>query len=197
VKFHLTYQGELKHNSAAGADHVQEIRKQFHPQLCKLWNSHPLLLQWPHPQLNSQHHPQRMRDFLAHEFERLGYHFVPLAMTRYNALVSLEILFLRAGVPGTILRSADLDGRLKTLLDGLRMPTQKQEFGSYDKPAEGEDPFYCLMEDDKLVSNLSIKTDALLQPTAADGRLHTHDARVVIGVHVGTYVPAVWSMPFT
>lgn len=195
VDFHLTFEGELK-GARGGADHVHEIRKVFHPQLRKLWRDHPLLINWPHPEKPSQHNPERMVDYLAEQFKRNGYRFVPLAMSKYSAVVTLDILFLRSGIPGTILSSADLDARLKTLVDALRMPSHQQELGA-NLPNHDEDPFFCLMEDDKLVGNMSIQTDALLQTTSSDGLFHKHDARVVIKVKVGTYVPFAWNHPFT
>jgi len=37
-------------------------------------------------------------------------------------------------------------------------------------PAEGKDPFYCLLEDDRLVSHLEVETDTLLDtPTGDNG----------------------------
>jgi hypothetical protein len=34
----------------------------------------------------------------------------------------LNILFLRADIPGKVVQSGDIDNRLKTLFDALRMP---------------------------------------------------------------------------
>ena len=102
--------------------------------------------------------------------------------------MSLDILFLRSGIPGSIMRSADLDGRLKTLVDGLRRPMQLHELGKYTNPDAGEDPFFCVMEDDKLVGNISISTDVLLQPTPRSSGYHdTHDCLVVVAVSLRKY----------
>ena len=201
VEFYLTYDGQLKGDG--GADHIMDIRKVFHPQLRKFWADHPLLKGWIYPPKptglvrDAAVVPPSMKDHLADEFACNGYKFVPLAMVKYHALVTLDILFLRSGVPGTILKSADLDARLKALIDALRIPNQKQELGSYLPPTVNEDPFFCLMEDDKLVSNMSIRTDSLLQATAPKGVFYKHDARVFIKVTVGTYEPATMYMPFT
>ncbi len=199
VKFHLTYTGPLMGRNG-GADHVHSIRKAFHPQLRKLWLDHPLLNDWRFPKdpnmVAGSGPIPLMKDNLAEQYTRNGYQFVPLALEQFSALVTLDILFLRAGLPGTILNSADLDARLKTLIDALQMPRHSQDLGSFSMPAEDEKPFFCLMEDDKLVSNINISTDALLQPSATDGRYSKHDARVFIKVHVGTYTPAVWHAPY-
>jgi hypothetical protein len=54
----------------------------------------------------------------------------------------------------------DLDNRLKVLFDGLRMPTRGEMAGAEDLPGE---PLYCLLEEDGLISALSVRTDRLLQ----------------------------------
>ena len=46
------------------------------------------------------------------------------------------------------------------------MPTDAQELpGSFGTPEEGETPFHCLLEDDKLISKITVETDTLLEPT--------------------------------
>jgi len=72
---------------------------------------------------------------------------------------------LRNDAPGALIRSGDLDNRIKTVFDALRMPTNVDELGGYDAPAEEEDPFYCLLEDDYLITHLSVETDRLLEPS--------------------------------
>ena len=44
------------------------------------------------------------------------------------------------------------------------MPRKDDEIPSTDSPREGESPFFCLLEDDKLVTKVSISTDQLLEP---------------------------------
>ena len=188
LKFHLTYAGPLK--STRGADHTHELRKHFHKQLRQLWAIHPSLKVW----CTKEH--KLMSEELAEQYSRLGYKFVPLALESLNSLVALEIFFLREGIPGTMLKSADLDARLKKLIDALRLPHNKDELGGYNLPAEGEEPFYCLMEDDKLVSNITISTDTLLEATAPDGMISKNDARVLISVSLSRYAGGFWDSPF-
>jgi hypothetical protein len=77
---------------------------------------------------------------------------------------SIDILFLRRDEPGNLLKSGgDIDNRLKVLFDGLRLPQTKDEVGD-NRPGVDEDPFYCLLEDDKLVTELKVTTDRLLVP---------------------------------
>jgi hypothetical protein len=71
----------------------------------------------------------------------------------------LKILFLRREEPGSlILQAGDLDNRLKTLFDALRVPTEQELIEDKDPT----DPIFCLLESDAMITGLSIKTDRLL-----------------------------------
>jgi hypothetical protein len=109
-----------------------------------------------------------------------------------NLVAELDILFLRPQRPGSIISSGgDIDNRLKTLLDGLRIPLPG-EIGSTDAPAEGEDPLYCLLEDDVLVTRLAVTTDQLLDSPDRPGE-------VLLVIHVlikeGTGPRFFWPFP--
>ena len=78
--------------------------------------------------------------------------------------------------------SGDIDNRLKTIFDALRMPVSKEELGGYETPEADETPFYCLLTDDKLISRVSVETDTLLQPTSPQAG--DNDARLIIAVKV-------------
>lgn len=58
----------------------------------------------------------------------------------------------------------DIDGRVKTVFDSLRVPTPEEAYKLKDKfpPTEDENPMYCLMQDDKLVSEVRVLADHLL-----------------------------------
>jgi hypothetical protein len=63
------------------------------------------------------------------------------------------------------------------------------DLGTSQAPQEGEDPFFCLLEDDKLITHVSVETDVLLEPTSpqtTESEL-VHDARLVIDVHIRPY----------
>ena len=74
----------------------------------------------------------------------------------------MDILFLRSDIPGSPGFAGDIDNRVKTLLDALRMPSTDREIPSEASPEQHEDPFFCLLEDDSLVSQLSVEMDQLL-----------------------------------
>ena len=72
----------------------------------------------------------------------------------------------------------DIDNRIKTLIDALRIPSGG-EIPDEWVPDEGDTPLFCLLEDDKLVSAFSVTTDRLLEADA-----HEQDALVMIHVRV-------------
>ena len=149
----------------------QRIRSYFHPQLKKLWSLHPSLLHYAHSQglyVGSQ--PQtgtkdelivKGWDALASNWEEFGFRFIPLVHSDYCLACSLDILFLRKGGQGNLVTNGDLDERIKTLFDGLQKPQQKSECGGA-VPTEEENPFFVLFENDKLISEIKITTDQLL-----------------------------------
>lgn len=81
-----------------------------------------------------------------------------------------------------LVRSGDIDGRLKTLFDALRIPTNLDETGGMG-PQDGENPFYCLLEDDKLISEINVSTDQLLL-LPREREVKANDAFLVIRVKV-------------
>lgn len=189
MQFRLSYEGKLLSN---GPDkHRHEIRKRFHPQLRRLWEVTPSLKEMRNPvldlvEINRQ--PDRSRvDYLAEQFSRNNHQFVPLVTNDLGvSSCGLDILYLRHGAPGSLIQKSDIDNRLKTLFDALRMPEGKSEYGGYDTPAEGETPFYCLLQDDALITKVSVETDLLLESTGKN--FEVNDARLIITV---TLQPAI------
>ncbi len=186
MHFRLTYAGTLKSTgNRSDAAHVHEIRRVFHAQLKKFRLSHPYLkdAKWSHP-ITGQHMPVRLlKDRLAEEWSRFeGYNFVPLVTESLSLACGLDILFLRPSMPGEIMKSGDIDGRMKTLFDALRMPDNRSELGSNDLPLQDEKPFYVLLQDDKLITHISITTDMLLEPIGP--HIGSNDARIVISINI-------------
>ncbi|MFQ5914763.1 MAG: hypothetical protein ACE5JS_16470 [Nitrospinota bacterium] len=161
MEFRLVYRGPLKANGSV--DDKQKLRRAFHGQLRELWNQLPLkeITEF----LKAK--PAARKISLIHPIDT--FQFAPLVSARINLICGLNILFLRPGEPGSLIQhGGDIDNRLKTLLDGLRMPKDSRELPSGDHPLPDEDPFFCLLEDDALVTNVSVTTDPLLeqaQPT--------------------------------
>ena len=125
--------------------------------------------------------PPPRSEELANKFAFKGFRFVPLVTGELSLLCGIEILFLRPDHPGSVLQSGDIDNRLKTLFDALRMPSAG-ELTDQMTPLEGENPFYCLLEDDRLITKISVDTDTLLQPTGREP--NANDSRLVITVRI-------------
>lgn len=170
MEFHLIYSGDLlKSNNARPTWEKHAIRRNLHEQLKKLWEVHPALSYYGNKMVAIDEDGNRLQpekpflEVLAKKHEKSGVGFIPI-MTEANGLVcSLNILFLRPEGPGSILESAgDIDNRIKTLIDALRVPRDGGEMKK--RPADDPDPnpMYCLLQDDKLITSLKVETDRLL-----------------------------------
>ncbi len=89
----------------------------------------------------------------------------------------LELLFLRREDPGAIVHGGDLDNRLKTLFDGLRIPLAENEIP--DNIPEMK-RIFCLTEEDSLITKINIETGRLLGPLQ-DGE---NENDVDLSIHV-------------
>ena len=192
MEFRLTYAGPLygASKTKTRADHKHEIRCHFHPQLRRLWEVTPHLRNaravdpgggYIHPAALEMAAQLRV-DWLASQFQRNGYRFVPLVTEELSLLCSVSILFLRPDAPGSLIQSGDIDNRLKTLFDALRIVGSAQELGKYQEPAEDQTPFFCLLEDDSLITRVSVETDTLLEPVSDPP--DPDDARLIITVNL-------------
>jgi hypothetical protein len=198
MEFRLTYKGRLPAQSGGGGGgRLREkhlIRKDFHKQLRELWRQHPDLrmqseqryavfttpsnqVSEPGPgvrQIVPTSHP-KARTWLEHiadDHQRCGGRFVPLISKAGGFTCSLGILFLRRDNPGYLIASGgDIDNRLKVLFDGLKMPSTVDDLAGFPLEPD-ENPFFCLLEDDSLITSVSVTTDRLLIPQAADENLH-------------------------
>ncbi len=169
MRFTLFYRGPLKSNR--GPADKQAIRRQFHTQLKCLWSQPPLAnySKWLEAQPNGNE---------ISLIQKVGqFQFAPLVSDKIHMVVELDITMLRPGPPGDLVTHAgDLDNRIKTLLDALRVPHESNAVPKNDLPKDGENPFFCLL-DDRLVTHLSVSTDRLLDNTA-------DPAEVLMLIHV-------------
>ena len=154
MHFTLYYHGPLRPNGST--QHKHDIRKYFHVQLRNLWSQAPLCnMQW-------LLQPPTYANTVIRE--RFSTRWAPLVVADHHSVAELEIDFLRSEPPGRLITSGgDLDNRIKTLLDALRVPPDPSSLPAGTQPDPGEDPFYCLLEDDSLVTKLFIRSDRLLQ----------------------------------
>lgn len=140
MEFRLTYQGPLRSSQREPigtqrdprADHKHEIRKTFHRQLKRLWATS-----------------------LAAKHATFGFNFVPLVTQELDLICGLDILFLRPDRPGSIWKG-DIDNRIKTLLDALALPLPSDDY-NLRTPEADEQPFFCLLEEDKLITKFPLR----------------------------------------
>lgn len=175
MEFTLFYQGTLKSANAVTPKHKHDIRKYFHKQLQVLW-SEPPLKDLEKYRLLETTEPPYQKEFC---FEKkVGkFHFVPLIRQNLDLIAEIDILLLRSEPLGGIVNnSGDIDNRLKTLFDGLRCPSDEQQIKGIE-PDENEKPFYCLLEDDKLITRVSVTTKRLL-----DSDLGKDEVKLILSI---------------
>jgi hypothetical protein len=105
--------------------------------------------------------------------------YVPIVRNSLALTCSLNILFLRKTGDGALIaEGGDLDNRIKTLFDGLRVP-KPGEVSPPATPEEADQEVMCLLEDDSLITDFSVTTDRLLthpgvkrKPSASGDRRH-------------------------
>jgi hypothetical protein len=156
VQFTLYYRGELKPNAAPHEKH--RIRKHFHLQMRALWNAAPLsdfqaFISDP-PRLGS----------LNALVKKHGFTFAPLVSNVLNLVAELDVLMLWPQPAGAIISAGgDIDNRLKTLFDALKVPSEPTALPPGATPDPDETPFFCLLEDDRLITRVNVETDRLLE----------------------------------
>jgi len=161
MDFMLVYRGPLKANGSV--QEKQDLRRIFHPQLRELWEIPPISTSPKKPSWLSTNPPQGTISII----EPIGsFRFAPLISSRIFLVAELNITLLRPENAGSIVtQGGDIDNRIKTLLDSLRMPRHSNEIPSNDSPQYHEDPFFCLLQDDSLITKLAISTYRLLEPS--------------------------------
>ncbi len=194
MEFRLTYAGRLLAHKDDGklrqrSLHVHDVRKEFHKQLKVLWSEQPILRQIQKDGssvelvFGTEGYPN-----LNQIFRHDGFNWLPMVTEENGLICKLDILMLRHGQPGRVLY--DVDNRLKTLFDALRKAKSPSELGASTAtgqliPTSDEDPFYVLLEDDRLITHISVTSDTLLEPIPSV--LPEESVRLVIGVTVRPY----------
>ncbi len=153
MKFKLLYFGELKINPKKRSQHVAEIRMQFHDQLKELITHSP----WHNLQAFMMPNPRKSPIITRHVG---GIDFNPIITPGLNLIAELDIQMLHPEVVGVA--RADIDNRVKTLLDALRCPQNEHEVGENTPRNIG--PIYALLDDDHLVTKISVNTSHFLNP---------------------------------
>ncbi|MDH4161494.1 MAG: hypothetical protein OEW15_02230 [Nitrospirota bacterium] len=156
MKLVLHYRGKL--NANGKPDHKHDLRRHFHQQLATLWKQAPLSDQ-----------PGLLGERRTGEYSLLrplgSFIFAPLITNEMNVVAELSITLLRPESPGHLItQGGDIDNRLKTLFDALTMPRHENALPRESSPTTDENPFFCLLEDDNLVTAVAVRTEQLLEP---------------------------------
>jgi hypothetical protein len=195
MEFVLRYQGPLPtcSRSDSRAKEKQFIRTKLSPQLRDWWETHPGLKNYLSQALARQQTVKGsvikdpIEEPIVPAFGHVlinGWKFVPLVVRSRRWICELKIVFLRRHDPGDIVRGGDIDNRLKTLFDALRIPYDAAEVS--DQPAKDDQATcFCLLEDDALITSISIDTERLLGPLSEGS--HDSDVDILLRVVVKTY----------
>lgn len=221
MRFRLVYEGELKASQGEPrdgqpnrmAEHKQAIRKVFHKQLRQHWRTNKFLRDQkinidadilpaspatgPSMDMggfNDRYVP--LLEAVAAGYHQSGYRFVPLVAEKWSLRCSLQILLLRRDYPGSVVSAGDLDNRLKTLIDGLRRPKSQSELRGNDNPGADEDPFFVLLEDDSLITELTVEADTLLDEPSGDKERDQRWVRAIITVELQPYDVTMFNLAF-
>ncbi len=207
MQFRLKYEGPLNatQKDPVGAqrdpraDHKHQLRRYFHGQLKRLWDVTPHLTHGdalgPDIMANGNQRGEpiktcRAQD-LAQRHAHIEFNFVPLVTFNLQILCGLDILLLCPDNPMGGVWAGDIDNRIKTLIDALRIPSANEDYDQRT-PAEDEQPFFCLLEEDKLITKLTIETDRLLK---FDGKA-LDQAMLVINVSLRPYETQIANIAF-
>lgn len=161
MEFVLHYDGPLKANGKP--KHKHELRRHFHQQLHTLWSQPPLVecRKWLAPESSEN-------DFSLRR-EMGPFVFAPLITEAMGLFAELKVELLRPERPGRLLtQGGDMDNRLKTLFDALTMPPHSNALPKEVIPGDDERPFFCLLEDDNLVTSVAVRTGQLLEKGVAE-----------------------------
>jgi hypothetical protein len=157
MKFQLTFDGDLPSlgNSPpprrpAKVAAIWTVRNAVSEQLESLWEHHHLL------RGDGGSQPRAAAMKLREPIKRCGHDFVAIVRPALKLKCELAVNMLVNHSPGSLVTGVgDLDNRVKTLLDALRVPKDAQEFKNVTLAA-GLYP--CLLEDDAMITALHITT---------------------------------------
>jgi hypothetical protein len=186
MEFTLTYRGPLPSSQSDGNKKgLQfEMRRDFHRQLKEVWEHFPLLGSRRFDNLAERTSGQPIHAWYK---QRVGlFTFVPLVIigSSLKLVCGLKIKLLSRDDPGSIVHNGDLDNRLKVLFDTLAVP-QFSQLPTDAKPESDENPFLCLLGDDKLITSLAVDTGKLHRPAAADDQRNHVEIDITVLIKAG------------
>jgi hypothetical protein len=193
MRFTLTYDGPLL---ATGNDppvqsesklrNIWAIRNRFEPQIGRIYETNPIFRGAVGP-------PSRAAaTIMRSPIERNGFKFAAIARTALGLGCEVDIKLLVNHEPGSVItRAGDLDNRLKTIFDALRVP-QANEFRGINLTIAADHFYPCLLEDDAAITKVSIASERWLD----GGNRTENEVHLSIGVRVIILTPMFSNAPF-
>ena len=123
-----------------------------------------------------------------------GIDWNPIITPNLKLLAELDIQMLHSEIVGVSRR--DIDNRIKTLFDGLRCPQNEHEIG--DNTPRDAGPIYTLLDDDHLITKISVNTSHLLDTNLFSSKIpKTPDSVfIMIDVNVRVAEGTLENLPF-
>jgi hypothetical protein len=159
MRFHLAFEGALPSSGNVNSEHpkssklkaIWAIRDNVNLQLVHLVATH-------HAFSGRSGASRALMHALIPPIVVDGHAFCAIARARFKVRCGLKIDLLVNHEPGSVITKAgDLDNRLKTLIDGLRVPAGRQEIKTFTSSEKlAADKYVCLLEDDVLITSLQI-----------------------------------------
>ena len=182
MEFTLMYEGKLPSGDKANRDDKHRIRLAFHSQLKTLWTLPPLSYCSSYKEEEVAGIEERYQDEPdpgTFDFGSLpyvvtdtnGFKFVSLVHKSLAIVAELDVRFLFPSpeiISPVSMVTRDVDNKLKTLFDGLRIPQQRQEIPEKWMPDAEQNPLFCLLEDDGLIAKVSVSSGYSLRPLAPE-----------------------------
>ncbi len=176
MKFTLVYDGDLPAGDGKRAVYASRIRNELHDQMADLWDSHIILRQLARTARvpESGHSMMAVSGMRLSEYtEPIGEvphgfvdlcapirNYIPIVRNSLHLACAIDMLFLRHEEPKHLFEAGgDLDNRIKCFFDGLQIPNVQAEANGEEPTAV---PLYCLLENDRLISDFSVRTGRLL-----------------------------------
>lgn len=212
LEFRLLYEGTLLSSGNRGAiENQHEIRQVLNPQLRRQWWNHGGLRQKamhcgnsadPRKDATEQERFDAGVRAIAKEWGKCDFSFVPMMTHEDKWRCSLDVLLLRPEGEQTVIgpdgptehkfifNRGDIDGQLKTVFDALQFPQDPSVIRDFS-PQDDEKPLFCLLANDRLISEVRLTADPLLllpRHTTAKAT----DSYVLIHVKINAMYPGAF-----
>jgi len=151
MEFCLHYYGKLKSRDNAAGKH--SIRQALNSQIKSLCDSQPFVQAFKDTKGNLKKGKKQL--YIEHGKKRYWF----MISEYLKTVVDLDITILVPHEVGRIVQNGgDIDNRIKTLFDALRVPSVQDEIPTSDSFDYSNGGMYCLLEDDKLINRVSIRS---------------------------------------